>query len=122
MRVLLVDDEKDFVSVLSERLKLRGIEADFFYSAIEAIEAFKKDSGYNVIVLDLKMPDMDGVTAFTIFKEIAPLVEIIILSGLIEPGQELALIDKSAAAFLYKPIEIKELISKIKETILKKHC
>jgi DNA-binding response OmpR family regulator len=121
MRVLLVDDEKDFVSVLSERLKLRGIEADFFYSAVEAIEAFKKDSNYDVIVLDLKMPDMDGVTAFTLFKEINPAVEIIILSGLIESGKEIALIEKSVAAFLYKPIEIKELISKIKESLLKKH-
>ncbi|WP_035241654.1 response regulator [Desulfobacter vibrioformis] len=111
-RLLLVDDEKEFVDVLSNRLGRRGIEAVKAYSGAEALRALR-EARFDVMVLDLKMEDMDGIAVLKIVRKMAPDLPVIILTGhgsrtAAEEGMTLGAFD-----YLTKPCELKELMKKI---------
>ncbi|WP_299977331.1 response regulator [Desulfobacula sp.] len=112
--VLLVDDEKGYINVLANRLSKRSINATKAYSGGEAIQILRKND-FDVVVLDLKMEDMDGVEVLKIMKKMAPEVPVIFLTG--HGSQEAAREGISFGAFDYltKPCELSELIEKIKE-------
>ncbi|MCI4626188.1 MAG: response regulator, partial [Candidatus Magnetoovum sp. WYHC-5] len=111
IRVLLVDDEESFGSVLVERLRLRGYEADYVYSAVGAIESVK-NTPYDVILLDLKMPGLDGISVFEKIKAINPAIEIIIISGRLDVDNVNKEVIDSAFDYLVKPLNINEVIHK----------
>ena len=79
-RLLLVDDEKGFVDVLTNRLGRRGIQAVKAYSGAEALRALR-EARFDVMVLDLKMEDMDGIEVLKIVRKMAPDLPVIILTG-----------------------------------------
>ncbi len=113
-RVLLVDDEKEFVLALSERLEIRRIEPSVAYDGEEALAALEERRP-RVIVLDLRMPGMDGMEVLRRVKRSHPEVEVIILTG---HGSEKdrALADELGAfAYLQKPVEIDELERTVRE-------
>lgn len=112
MRILLVDDEKEFVSTLAERLSLRGIEADWVTSAREAVEIVETRH-YDLLVLDVKMPQMGGRQLRQVLEKKLPGVKTIYLTG---HGSEEDYLAGSAEAeyYLMKPIQIGDLIDKIK--------
>ncbi len=114
INVLLVDDEKGYVNVLSNRLSKRAIHATKAYSGTEAIQILRKND-FDVVVLDLKMEDMGGIEVLKIMKKMAPELPVIFLTG--HGSQEAALEGISLGAFDYltKPCELSELIEKIKE-------
>jgi ActR/RegA family two-component response regulator len=80
IKILLVDDEKEFLDSLSERFELRGFEVYKAQSGPEALQVAEK-TRVHAAVVDLKMPDMDGLVTITKLKEIHPKVKTILLTG-----------------------------------------
>ena len=111
-RLLLVDDEKGFVDVLTNRLSRRGVRAVKAYSGAEALRALRV-ARFDVMVLDLKMEDMDGIEVLKIVRKMAPDLPVIILTGhgsrtAAEDGMTLGAFD-----YLTKPCELNDLLEKI---------
>ena len=115
MRLLLVDDEIDFVATLAERLSLRNIEADWVTSAKDA-EAIIQTKQYDLVVLDVKMPGMSGRQLKKIIEQKIPGIKTIYLTG---HGSEEDYKAGSAEAeyYLMKPINIDDLIAKIHDAL-----
>jgi len=116
IKLLLVDDEKGFVDVISKRMSKRNIEVTKAYSGKEALQALRK-TDFDAVVLDLKMEDMDGIEVLKIFKKIVPDLPVIMLTG---HGSEEAARDGiqfGALDYLTKPCDLDELIVKIKEVV-----
>ena len=111
-RILIVDDEKDFTDSLAERLALREYDVSTSLSGEEAIEKVK---GYNfdVVILDVKMPGIDGVETLREIKRIKPLTEVIMLTGHATVEAAIQGMQLGALDFLLKPCENEELVSKI---------
>ena len=114
IKVLLVDDEKGYINVLSNRLSKRSINATKAFSGTQAIQILRKKD-FDVVVLDLKMEDMDGIEVLKIMKKMAPEVPVIFLTG--HGSQEAAREGIAFGAFDYltKPCELSQLIEKIKQ-------
>ncbi|MDH3327949.1 MAG: response regulator [Desulfobulbaceae bacterium] len=112
VKVLLVDDEKVFAQTLSERLQTRNLDARAVFGGNEALEDIAKDEP-DVMVLDLKMPDMDGMEVLRRVREKYPLIETIILSGHGTEAAREEAANLGAAEFLEKPIDTVKLIQKI---------
>ena len=116
IKILLVDDEKGFVDVISKRMSKRNIEVSKAYSGKDALQALRK-ADFDAVVLDLKMEDMDGIEVLKIFKKIVPDLPIIMLTG---HGSEEAARDGirlGALDYLTKPCDFEELIVKIQEVV-----
>ncbi len=112
--VLLVDDEKGYLNVLSNRLLKRSIHATKAFSGTQAIQILRKHD-FDVVVLDLKMEDMDGIEVLKIMKKMVPDLPVIILTG--HGSQTAAQEGMAFGAFDYlsKPCELQELMDKIRE-------
>jgi len=115
MRLLLVDDEKEFVATLAERLSLRSIEADWVTSAKEA-EKIIETKHYDLVLLDVKMPRVGGRELKKIIEKKLPGIKTIYLTG---HGSEEDYHAGSAEAeyYLMKPININDLIEKINDAL-----
>ncbi|NCC76945.1 MAG: response regulator [Clostridia bacterium] len=113
-RVLLIDDEQDFMDVLAERMRDRGMEVSTATSPLIAMD-MAADGNYDAIILDLMMPEMDGMEALALLREKNPDLQIILLTGhaTIEKGIEAMKL--GAMDFLEKPIDIQTLNEKIRE-------
>ncbi|MBL7175429.1 MAG: response regulator [Desulfobacteraceae bacterium] len=112
IKVLLVDDEKDFVEMLSLRLNEVGEKAFAAYSGKECLETLK-EKGVEVVILDIKMPGMDGIETLREIKRQFPLVEVIMLTG--HGTTETAVEGMKLGAFDYllKPTEFNDLTTKL---------
>jgi len=114
IRLLLVDDEKGFVDIISKRMSKRSIDVTKAYSGTDALQALRK-ADFDVVVLDLKMEGMDGIEILKLFKKIVPDLAVIMLTG---HGSEEAArdgINFGAFDYLTKPCDLEELVAKIKE-------
>ena len=114
LRVLLVDDESEFVQTLSERLAIRNFVAEVACdgkSALESIDLEEPD----VMILDLKMPGMDGMEVLRQVKEQNPGIEVIILTGHGSESDRLSCLDLGAFAYLQKPVDIELLSETVKK-------
>ncbi len=111
-KVLLVDDEVEFASALAERLQLRNYDAKAISNALEALASIYSDPP-DVVVLDLKIPGMDGIEILKTIKQFDPSIEVIILTGhgAVESVEEG--IKRGAFEYIMKPIDIGELVAKI---------
>ena len=109
--MLLVDDEDDFRITLANRLKLRKIDITDAASGSEAIELVKQKP-FDVAVIDVKMPGIDGIETLAEIKKIDPSIEVIMLTGhaSIESGMESMKI--GAYDYVMKPCDIDELLTK----------
>ena len=114
IRVLIADDEVEFVETLGTRMKLRGFEVSTVNSGSEAIRAIEKDVP-DVLVLDLKMPDLNGLEVLAKVKGDFPDLEVIILTGhgSFEAGKEG--MEQGAFDYIMKPVDLNQLIDKIEE-------
>ncbi len=117
-KILLVDDEKEFVHTLSERLKTRDIPSSVVYDGEEALDFVEKDEP-DVMVLDLKMPGIDGIEVLRRVKRDHPLVEVIILTGHGSEREETLAEQLGAFAYLHKPVNIEVLTQVMKEAYQK---
>lgn len=112
IRILLVDDEKDFVETLAERLQLRDFNVRTAFSGIEAIKLVKEEE-FDVIFLDVKMPGMDGIEVLKQIKSLKSLPQVIMLTG--NATVETAIEGMKVGAFDYimKPVVTEDLIELI---------
>lgn len=119
VRVLLVDDEEDFVNQLSERLVLRDYDVYSCCSGEEAVDRLKSYN-YDVVILDVLMPGMDGVETLRQIKEIKPLTEVIMLSGHATVESAIEGMKLGAFDYLLKPIKTDELVGKVNKAYARK--
>jgi DNA-binding NtrC family response regulator len=113
-KVLLVDDEREFVQTLSERLIMRDMGPAVAYDGESALKLINEDEP-EVMIVDLKMPGIDGLQVLKTVKETRPDIEVIILTGHgHEEDRELCM-ELGAFAYLQKPLDINELSKIIKE-------
>ena len=113
IKLLLVDDEKDFVSTLAERLDLRNLSSEVALGGRQAIAAVD-DAIPDVMVLDLKMPGIDGMEVLRRVKKAYPSVQVIILTGHGDARQEREARSLGAFDYLSKPVEIDHLVERIR--------
>ena len=115
-KVLLVDDEKDFVEALAERLQLRGIDAQAATDGASALRLIES-SPPQVVVLDVMMPGLGGADVLHRIKATHPQLPVILLSGHGSIHEQSIEIKESAFDYMVKPIDINELITKIQDAL-----
>lgn len=118
-RVLLVDDEVEFATVLGERLEARGLRVDVVHSGEDALrQAHAKH--YEAIVLDLAMPGLDGIETLKRLLEHNPDLQIILLTGQATVKKGIEAMKHGALDLMEKPAKLPELLDKIQEAATKK--
>lgn len=115
MRILLVDDEKKFVSRLAERLILRGFEADWATTCDEAISKARA-ANFDIAVLDVKMPRMSGIDLKKKLEKIIPEMKFIFVTGH-GSEEDYNVGSKEATFYIIKPFKIEMLVEKIKQAL-----
>lgn len=114
IRVLLVDDEEDLITFLSHRLLKHGFSVSATGSGAEAVAAVEGQP-FDVAVVDLKMPGMDGIECMQLVKTIQPFLEVIMLTGHGSYESALEAGRLEAYRYLIKPYEFDELLQQIRE-------
>lgn len=112
LNVLLIDDEEDYVTTLAERLSFRGIPCRVALSGRQAlltVESLPPD----VMVLDFKMPDLDGLAVLKKIKQKHKHIEIVIVSAFLDAQLEEDLKQAGAYACLAKPVDLESLVDLI---------
>jgi len=118
-RVLLVDDEEQFVDALSERLALRDYEITTSLNGEDALEKIRQYN-YDVVILDVAMPGTDGIEVLREIKKLKPLTEVIMLTGHGAVETAIEGMKLGAFDFLMKPCDTEELDIKIKKAFARK--
>lgn len=119
MKLLLVDDEERFLKTTSKMLSQKGIKVLTARSGEDALAVLKKEN-IHVVIMDVKMPGMDGIATLKEIKRLFPLVEVIMLTGHGTIESAVEGLKSGATDFLTKPIGIDDLIAKVKEAFEKK--
>ena len=119
IRVLLVDDEEEFVRTLSDRLTLRDYDISASLSGDDALEKIKQYN-YDVVILDVAMPGIGGIDALREIKKIKPLTEVIMLTGHGTVETAIEGMKLGAFDFLMKPCNMEDLDAKIKKAQARK--
>ncbi|SPD75836.1 Response regulator receiver domain protein [uncultured Desulfobacterium sp.] len=118
--VLLVDDEVPFVEALAKRLGKRDLTVMSAFSGNDALEVLAKEPKIDIVILDVKMPGMDGIDTLREIKKAYPLVEVIMLTGHATVETAIDGMKLGAFDYLMKPCEIDKLMHKVKEAKDKK--
>lgn len=116
IKILIVDDEKDFAEALAERLELRGVEAEVRTDG-EAALAFISETPPDVVILDIKMPGIDGFEVLRRIKASHPQLPVILLTGHSSIKDGIRGMELGANDYLLKPINIQELITKVEAAV-----
>jgi DNA-binding NtrC family response regulator len=120
-RVLVVDDETDFVETLVNRLNKRMLDAKGVESGEAAMDLLKQEL-FDVVLLDIKMPGgMDGIETLREIKRIQPLVEVLLLTGHASVETSIEGMKLGAFDYLLKPCDMDHLIAKVSEAAARKH-
>jgi len=119
-KVLLVDDEAPFVEALAKRLSKRELTVVTAFSGAEALEKLEQDSHIDVVILDVKMPGMDGIETLQAIKTKYPLVEVVMLTGHATVESAIEGMKKGALDYLMKPCDMEILMAKVLEAKNKK--
>ena len=119
VRLLLVDDEKRFVDTLSKRLAARGFFVEGAYSGMEALGVLQTKP-FDVVLLDVRMPGMDGVETLRAIKKIQPCVQVILLSGNASINAAIEGMRLGAMDYLLKPADLEDILAKVEEACERK--
>jgi len=115
IRVLLVDDEERFVLNLAKLLRGRGFDAATVFDGAAGVAALEKGERPDVVLLDVKMPGMDGIETLRKIKDISPETEVVMLTGHADVETGIAAMREGALDYLMKPCDIEDLVAKITE-------
>lgn len=118
-KVLMVDDEEDFVTTLAERMKMRDLDSDVALNGEQALQIVE-DEVPDVMVLDLKMPGIDGMEVLRRVRKAYPQVQVVILTGHGSDKDEAEARRLGAFAYLQKPVDIEKLVATLKNVYKKK--
>ncbi len=114
-KVLLTDDEKPFVETMMKRLKKRDIDVVPAFDGKEALEKLEENGSIEVVILDIKMPIMDGMTTLKEIKSRYPLVEVIMLTGHATVESGIEGMKMGAFDYLMKPCDMDQLLVKVED-------
>lgn len=114
LKLLLVDDEERFRTTLAKRIKDKGIDVADMDSGIKALQ-YVKDNPVDVIVLDIKMPELGGIETLEEIKKVEPGIEVILLTGHAAIDSAIEGMHLGAYDYLMKPCELEDLLEKIQE-------
>jgi DNA-binding NtrC family response regulator len=118
-KVLMVDDEEDFVKTLAERMQMRDLDSDVALSGEQALQIVQNQIP-DVMVLDLKMPGIDGMEVLRRVRKAYPEVQVVILTGHGSEKDEAEARRLGAFAYLQKPVDIEKLIITLKNAYKQK--
>jgi len=118
-KILLVDDEERFRTTLGKMLRAQGLEVTVLGSGREALAELHQKT-YDVMVLDVRMPDMDGIATLTEIKKIAPQIEVIILTGHASMDAAVEIMRLGGYDYLLKPCPVEDLLAKIESAYERK--
>ena len=118
--ILLVDDEVPFVETLSKRLDKRSLKVLTAVSGQEALDILGKNRTLDVVILDVKMPEMDGIETLGKIKKSFPLMEVIMLTGHATVETAIEGMKLGAFDYLMKPCDIEKIVLKVEEATKKK--
>ena len=113
-KILLVDDEKDFLDIMAERMNAWGLEVATTTSAEDALDKVKEET-FDAVIMDLMMPEMDGFKALKLFKASQPDISIILLTGNVPEETCAEAIKLGALDILEKPADLNLLTQKVAE-------
>ena len=114
LKVLLVDDEKDFLDIMAERIEARGMGVSTATSAADALEMVRTES-YDAVIMDLMMPEMDGFKSLKLFKKSRHDVSIILLTANIREEERIEAKKLGAMEVIEKPADLNLLTQIIEE-------
>ena len=117
---LLVDDEEQLVVTIAGRLRKRGFVVNCAFTGTEALNQLEKNDSIDVVILDIRLPDIDGIDILKKIKTKHPLIEVIIISGFATINSAVESLKLGAFDYLEKPFDINDLISKAKKAVQKK--
>ena len=117
-RILVVDDEKAVLESFKEILELKGYSVDTAETGREAIEK-SKASFYNLALLDIRLPDMEGTELLAKMKETTPKMVKIMVTGYPSLQNAIEAVNKGANGYVVKPVSMDELLNKVKEHLQK---
>lgn len=115
-KVLIVDDDRDFLSVLKDVLDEEGYEVYYAGDGMEAIQEFKRTLP-DIVLLDHNMPNMPGITALKILKDLQPEVPIIIMTGSREQGLFVKALEYGADGLIMKPPDFPQLVEIVRANL-----
>ena len=118
--VLLVDDEVPFVETFAERLEIRNLDISKAFNGEEALKVLEENKTVEVVILDVRMPGMDGIETLAEIKKRFPLVEVIMLTGHADVESAIDGMKQGAFDYLMKPIDMDQIIAKVTEAATKK--
>ncbi len=113
-KILLVDDEEDVTRILAKRLGRRGYECATAANGQLALNAMQ-DTAYHVVIMDVKMPVMDGMSALQQIHRRWPCTQVILLSGHADMQLAVQAMSEGAFGYLMKPVDLDELLFKIED-------
>lgn len=119
IKVLLVDDEAEFSETLIKRMRKRNVDITGVRSGEEALQTLDKDL-IDVVILDVRMPGMDGIETLRVIKKTHPLIEVIMLTGHASVEAAVQGMELGAFDYLMKPMQIDDLLYKIQDAYKKK--
>ena len=119
MKMMLVDDEERFLSTTKKLLSREGYEVLTVTSGVEALEKLRTHN-IHVVILDVKMPGMDGIATLKHIKREFPLVEVIMLTGHATVESAVDGLKSGATDYLMKPTDVRELLEKAEEAFAKR--
>jgi DNA-binding NtrC family response regulator len=118
--VMLVDDEVPFVEAMTKRLAKRDLRVIAAFSGQEALEILDKQPKVDVVILDVKMPGMDGIETLRKIKSAHPLIEVVMLTAHATVESAIEGMKFGAFDYLMKPCDMDQLIGKVNEAARKK--
>lgn len=113
-KVLIVDDEKDFLDIIAERIRARGMDVSTAPSAEDALRMIEEEF-FDVVIMDFMMPALDGFKALKLMKTEQPEVQIILLTGNVPDEKRIEAKALGALDVIEKPPDLQDLIQKIKK-------
>jgi DNA-binding response OmpR family regulator len=116
LKILLVDDEEEFVTTLAERLELRGLQAQAALNGEAALQMIEADTP-EIVILDVMMPGIGGFEVLRRIKSQHPQLPVILLTGRGSEKEGVKGMQLGAFDYLMKPLDIEELIKKMQEAI-----
>ncbi len=120
-RILIVDDDKTILNIFSDVFRLKGYIVDTAESGAEAISKTGKEF-FNLVLLDIKLPDMSGLDLLNSMRETIPKMVKIVVSGYANAENSVAALNRGADAYFVKPIDPKELVRVVGEKLRKQEA
>jgi len=115
-RILLIDDEREFVTTLAERLEIRGFSTVTTEDGETGLALIRKET-FDVVILDLLMPGMNGLETLKHIRHISPNLPVILLTGHGSTREGMEGMRLGAVDYLMKPLAIEDLMDKLKEVV-----